>query len=182
MSQLSIGSVTRGENAWFSCWVVSDSCDPMDREALSMYSPGENTEVGCHFPSPGDLPYPGNEPGSPALQADSLLNELQVKSWGENIVCLLLWLLHRPGERLFCVRLCYGCCYHCCISQERVIVSSVPTAPPVFFQPRSLCLAYPGFSGPCEKQDDWSSNRMIRDTTINSISDINDIQLTVSIW
>ena len=28
------------------------------------------------FPSPGDLPDPGIEPGSPALQADSLLTEL----------------------------------------------------------------------------------------------------------
>ena len=27
------------------------------------------------FPSPGDLPNPGNEPGSPALQADSLPSE-----------------------------------------------------------------------------------------------------------
>ena len=27
------------------------------------------------FPSPGDLPDPGIEPGSPALQADSLLSE-----------------------------------------------------------------------------------------------------------
>ena len=27
------------------------------------------------FPSPGDLPYPGIELGSPALQADSLLSE-----------------------------------------------------------------------------------------------------------
>ena len=27
------------------------------------------------FPSPGDHPNPGNEPGSPALQADSLLSE-----------------------------------------------------------------------------------------------------------
>ena len=27
------------------------------------------------FPSPGDLPYPGIEPGSPALQADFLLSE-----------------------------------------------------------------------------------------------------------
>ena len=31
-------------------------------------SPGENAEVGCHFASAGDLPYPVNEPGSPALQ------------------------------------------------------------------------------------------------------------------
>ena len=28
------------------------------------------------FPSPGDLPNPGNEPGSPALQADTLPSEL----------------------------------------------------------------------------------------------------------
>ena len=28
------------------------------------------------FPSPGDLPDPEIEPGSPALQADSLLSEL----------------------------------------------------------------------------------------------------------
>ena len=27
------------------------------------------------FPSPGDLPYPGIEPGSSALKADSLLSE-----------------------------------------------------------------------------------------------------------
>ena len=27
------------------------------------------------FPSPGDLPDPGIEPGSPALQADSLLSQ-----------------------------------------------------------------------------------------------------------
>ena len=31
------------------------------------------------FPSPGDLPNPGIEPGSPALQADSLPTELQRK-------------------------------------------------------------------------------------------------------
>ena len=30
---------------------------------------------GLSFPSPGDLPDPGMEPGSPALQADSLLPE-----------------------------------------------------------------------------------------------------------
>ena len=30
---------------------------------------------GLPFPSPGDLPNPGIEPGSPALQADALLCE-----------------------------------------------------------------------------------------------------------
>ena len=32
---------------------------------------------GLPFPSPVDLPNPGIEPGTPALQADSLLTELQ---------------------------------------------------------------------------------------------------------
>ena len=38
-------------------------------------SPGKNTGVGCHALLPEDLPNPGIEPGSPALQADSLLSE-----------------------------------------------------------------------------------------------------------
>ena len=33
---------------------------------------------GLPFPSPGDLPNPGIEPGSPALQADALTSELGV--------------------------------------------------------------------------------------------------------
>ena len=32
---------------------------------------------GLPFPSPGDLPNPGTEPGSPPLQADALLSEPQ---------------------------------------------------------------------------------------------------------
>ena len=34
---------------------------------------------GLPFPSPGDLPDPGIEPRFPALQADSLLTEVQGK-------------------------------------------------------------------------------------------------------
>ena len=34
---------------------------------------------GYPFPSPGNLPNPGIEPGSPALQADSLPTELQLE-------------------------------------------------------------------------------------------------------
>ena len=37
---------------------------------------------GLPFPSPGDLSNPGIKPGSPALQADSLLTELQEKPNG----------------------------------------------------------------------------------------------------
>ena len=35
---------------------------------------------GLPFPSPGDLPDPGIEPGSPALQTDALLSEPSGKS------------------------------------------------------------------------------------------------------
>ena len=35
---------------------------------------------GLPFPSPGDLPNPGIEPGSPVLQEDSLLAEPREKS------------------------------------------------------------------------------------------------------
>ena len=34
---------------------------------------------GLPFPSPGDLPDPGIEPGSPTLEADSLTSELPGK-------------------------------------------------------------------------------------------------------
>ena len=37
---------------------------------------------GLPFPSPGDLPDPGIETGSPVLQADSLSSELPEKPYG----------------------------------------------------------------------------------------------------
>ena len=36
---------------------------------------------GVPFPSPGDVPDPGIEPGSPTLQADALLPELPNRIW-----------------------------------------------------------------------------------------------------
>ena len=42
-------------------------------------SPGQNIGVGSLSISPGDLPNPGIEPRSPALQADSLQAEPQGK-------------------------------------------------------------------------------------------------------
>ena len=57
-------------------------CDPMGsahQAPLSMGSSRQGYWSGLPFPSPGDLPNPGIEPGSPALQADSLLTELQGK-------------------------------------------------------------------------------------------------------
>ena len=44
---------------------------------LSMGFSRQEYWSGLPFPSPGDLPNPGIEPGSPALQADSLPTELQ---------------------------------------------------------------------------------------------------------
>ena len=63
-----------GEVKW-SCSVVSDSATPwtVARQApLSMGFSRQEYWSGLPFPSPGDLPNPGIEPGSPALQADAL--------------------------------------------------------------------------------------------------------------
>ena len=43
---------------------------------LSMGFSRQEYRSGLPFPSPGNLPDPGTEPKSPALQADSLLTEL----------------------------------------------------------------------------------------------------------
>ena len=58
--------------------VMSDSLRPHGLYG-SWSSPGQNIEVGKPFLSPGDLPNPGIEPGSPALQTDSLPAELPGK-------------------------------------------------------------------------------------------------------
>ena len=42
---------------------------------LSMRFPRQEKRSGLPFPSPGYLPNPGTEPGSPPLQTDSLLSE-----------------------------------------------------------------------------------------------------------
>ena len=66
---------------------VAQSCptlrDPIDC-SLPWDSPGKNTGVGCHFLLQGDLPDPGIEPGSPALQADALSSEPPVIRYSNN--------------------------------------------------------------------------------------------------
>ena len=44
-------------------------------QSLSMGFSRQEYWNGFPFPSPGDLPDPGMEPGSPALQVDPLLSE-----------------------------------------------------------------------------------------------------------
>ena len=58
-------------------------CDPIDGIPLGSSVPGilqQEYWSGLPFPSPGDLPDPRVEPGSPTLQTDSLPLELQGKS------------------------------------------------------------------------------------------------------
>ena len=58
--------------------------------SLSVGFSGQECWSGLPFPSPGDLPDSGIEPGSPALQADSLLTELQGKPLVAMVrVCIL---------------------------------------------------------------------------------------------
>ena len=63
----------------FSPSVVSDSVTPWTvacQAPLSVEFFRQEYWRGLPFPSPGNLPYPGVESGSPALQADSLPTEL----------------------------------------------------------------------------------------------------------
>ena len=70
---------------WWWCLVTKSclTCDPMDCSlpcsTLSMGFPRREHWSGLPFPSPGDLPKTGIEPGLLALQADSLPTEPPVK-------------------------------------------------------------------------------------------------------
>ena len=62
---------------------MSDSCDPVDCSppaSLFMEFSRQEYWSGLSFSSPEDLPDPGIELGSPAMQADSLLTEPPVKN------------------------------------------------------------------------------------------------------
>ena len=59
-------------------WSYPTLCKPMDvacQAPMSMEFSRQEYWSGLPFPSPGDLPNPGIEPGSPTLQADSLPSE-----------------------------------------------------------------------------------------------------------
>ena len=58
--------------------VVSDSATPWTvayQACPSMRFSRQEYWIGLPFPSPGDLPNPGIEPGSPTLEADALTSE-----------------------------------------------------------------------------------------------------------
>ena len=65
---------------WLSCILLFAFPWTETRQAsLSMEFPRQKYWSGLLFPSPGELPDPGIEPGSPSLQADSLPSEPQGK-------------------------------------------------------------------------------------------------------
>ena len=89
---------------WVAFPFSKGSSQPGDRTQVfhtagrffASWAPREAQEhwSGYLIPSPGDLPDPGIEPGSPALQTDSLLTEL----WGKpNLLKLILLFLFTPG-------------------------------------------------------------------------------------
>ena len=82
-----------------SCSAMSNSLEKWTvahQAALSMEFSREEYWSGLPFPSPGDLPNPGIEFGSPALQVDSLQSEPLEKPPA--------WALHIPSESF---TLCY---------------------------------------------------------------------------
>ena len=62
-----------------SCPIFATPYTVAHQAPLSMGFSRQEYWSGLPFPSPGDLPYPGTETRSPALQADSLLAEPQGK-------------------------------------------------------------------------------------------------------
>ena len=60
----------------------------------------QDYQRGLPFPSPGDFPYPGIEPGSPSLQTDSLPTEPPGKPKNIGHLFLFLCLSHK-----FCLKI-----------------------------------------------------------------------------
>ena len=65
-----------------SCLTLCDPTDCTPQAPLSMGFSRQEYWSGLPYPSPGDLPEPGIEPGSPKEQANSLPSESQGKPNG----------------------------------------------------------------------------------------------------
>ena len=80
---------------------------------------------GLPFPSPGDLPNPGIEPGSPAFQADALLSEPP----GKPIIVLAKWNQFHPKLRkgtIICIAVGFQSWSHnhCCFLYSTIILET----------------------------------------------------------
>ena len=62
-----------------SCQTLATPWNVAYQDPLSVGFSRQEYWSGLPFPSPGDFPNPGTEPRSPALQADSLMTDLQGK-------------------------------------------------------------------------------------------------------
>ena len=85
-----------------SCSIL---CDPMDCSPRGSSVHGIYRQEywnGLPFPPPGDLPNPGIKPGSPALQADSLLSEPpgKLNSIHNSPLVCLQWCCPNQGRHL----------------------------------------------------------------------------------
>ena len=84
-------------------------CDSMDCSLLgssiplSMGFSRQEYWSGVRFPSPRDLPDPGIKPGSPTLQADSLLSESTGKAINLGNVMLSHWLKEKKPDYYFSI-------------------------------------------------------------------------------
>ena len=81
-----MGVIKWGESEWKGGKVSRNSCPTLrtlwtvaHRVPLSMGFSRQENRSRLSFPSPGDLPDPGIEPGSPVLQAESLSTEVRGK-------------------------------------------------------------------------------------------------------
>ena len=84
---------------YFTCAsVMSDSVSPYGAHQAppSMGFCRQDCWSGLPFPSPGDLPGPGIEPGSPALQADALPSKPPGKRY-EDIKFVNLYKIRQTG-------------------------------------------------------------------------------------
>ena len=70
-----------------SCWTLMTAWTIACQSPLPMGVFRKEYWSGLPYPSPGDLPDPGIESRSPALQADSLPTELQGKTFLIFIQC-----------------------------------------------------------------------------------------------
>ena len=89
-------------HVWFSAtsWTVAYQDPP------SMEFSRQEYWSGLPFPSPGDLPDPGIEPQSPALQADTLSSEPLGKPFPEMEITNISWKLQNlcvPYFPFFCL-------------------------------------------------------------------------------
>lgn len=103
------------------------------------YSRGRELPGAIHIP---ELPHPRKQGRYCCLTAASMAPAMRRENCGMAAALARREYYYGPcasQERRCVVRSCYGCC-HSHASKERINVSAVLLAPPISFQPLSLCL------------------------------------------